>query len=147
MQSDPLIACQICGLKLKDQSYLDTHMQKHNDSTKVCNTCGESFNNEVDFDFHKLYEHIELSQWNCMQCSFQGNSKDNLKTHINFKHTKHTDKEVLDCDKCKRQFRSTWHLRNHTRDDHGKEEECIFTKTTDVNLEIHAGSCTQKTLV
>ena len=63
-----------------------------------------------------------------MQCSFQGNSKDNLRTHINFKHTKDTEKEVLDCDKCKRQFRSTWHLRNHNRDDHGKDEECIYYK-------------------
>ena len=63
-----------------------------------------------------------------MQCSFQANSKDNLKNHLNFKHTKDTNKEVFDCDKCKRQFRSTWHLRNHIRDDHGKEEECIFYK-------------------
>ena len=63
-----------------------------------------------------------------MQCLFQGNSKDNLRTHINFKHTKDTEKEVLDCDKCKRQFRSTWHLRNHNRDDHGKDKECIHYK-------------------
>ena len=63
-----------------------------------------------------------------MKCAFQANSRDHLKTHINFKHTKDTDKEVIDCDKCNRQFRSTWHLRNHSRDDHGKEEECSFYK-------------------
>ena len=128
VQSHPVFSCHVCGFQFTDQSNLDTHLKKHNDSTKVCNKCGKSFKNEVDLDFHKIYEHSEISQWNCMQCSFQANSKDLLKTHINFKHTKDTAKEVLDCDKCKRQFRSTWHLRNHTRDDHGKEEECNFYK-------------------
>ena len=128
VQPEKLVTCLVCGFKLKDQANLDRHLKKHEDSRKICSKCGETFSNEVDFDFHNLYEHTELFQWNCMKCAFQANSRDHLKTHINFKHTKETDKEVIDCDKCNRQFRSTWHLRNHTRDDHGKEEECSFYK-------------------
>ena len=63
-----------------------------------------------------------------MQCSFQAENKDNLKNHINFKHTSEKDREVLDCDMCARQFRSSWHMRNHYRDEHGKNEECIHFK-------------------
>ena len=63
-----------------------------------------------------------------MDCSFQSTSKDQLKSHINFKHTKDSNIKVYKCEVCKRQFRSVWHLNNHIRDEHGKEKECSFYK-------------------
>ena len=63
-----------------------------------------------------------------MQCSFQATSSNILKNHMNFKHTKIGDQEVHDCSVCKRQFRSIWNLKHHTRDEHGKDEECVFYK-------------------
>ena len=128
VQSVQFFPCQVCGSKLKDLPQLNIHLKIHDKPIKRCNKCGKTYDNENDFEFHTTYEHKDLSQWNCMNCDFQANSRDNLKNHINFKHTKDTDKVVLNCDKCKMQFRSMWHLRNHKRDDHGKEEECIFYK-------------------
>ena len=128
VQSVQFFPCQVCGSKLKDLPQLNIHLKIHEIPIKRCNKCGKTYDNENDFEFHTTYEHKDLSQWNCMNCDFQANSRDNLKNHINFKHTKDTDKVVLNCDKCKMQFRSMWHLRNHKRDDHVKEEECIFYK-------------------
>ena len=88
--------------------------------------CGEVFQKDSDLEFHQLYEHLETSQWNCLECSFQAKNRDDLKNHMNFKHTKEKDKEVYNCEVCKRQFRSLWHLRNHSRDEHGSKEECSF---------------------
>ena len=118
----------VCGFKYKDQIQLNNHLKSHQDLKKIGKKCGESFKTESDLSFHATYEHRDLSQWNCMQCAFQANSKDILKNHINFKHTKDSDKVVLNCETCPMQFRSSWHLRNHRRDNHGKEEECFHYK-------------------
>ena len=83
---------------------------------------------DKDLEFHITYEHRQITQYNCMNCSFQATSKDQLQTHMNFKHTKEAEREVFDCETCKRQFRSNWHRRNHQRDDHGKDQECTFYK-------------------
>ena len=128
VQSVQIFSCDVCGVQLKDKTQLDIHSKCHENIIKKCMKCPETFKNENDFDFHATYEHREMSQWNCMNCAFQANSRDNLKNHINFKHTKDSDKVVLNCDKCQMKFRSVWHLRNHKRDDHGKEEECLFNK-------------------
>ena len=127
-QSVKLFPCSECGQKLKDQYNLDLHTRRHQNLRKKCKECGETFKTENDLDFHTKYEHKSISQWNCMDCSFQSTSKDQLKSHINFKHTKDTNIEVYKCEVCKRQFRSVWHLNNHIRDEHGKEKECIFYK-------------------
>ena len=128
VQSVQLYQCQICQFKLKDQTTLDMHLKRHNDIRNRCKECGETFKTESDLEFHTTYEHRNNSQYNCMSCSFQASSKDQLKTHMNFKHTKEADKEVHDCETCKRKFRSNWHLKNHIRDEHGKDQECTFYK-------------------
>ena len=99
------------------------------------------FKNNNDLEFHITYEHTEVTQWNCMSCSYQSNNKDSLKNYMNFKHTKESEKYVYNCEACARQFRTTWHLRNHTRDEHGRDEECFFfiSNKIDVNLIQFAG--------
>ena len=100
---------------------MDIHLKRHQDIRKRCKECGETFKRENDLDFHTKYEHTNISQWNCMECSFQATSKDQLKNHVNFKHTKENNKEKYECEVFKREFRSLWHLKNHTRDEHGKD--------------------------
>ena len=120
--------CQICGFKLKDQTSLDIHIKRHQDIRRKCKECGETFKMDKDLEFHITYEHRKITQYNCMNCSFQATSKDQLQTHMNFKHTKEAEREVFDCETCKRQFRSNWHRKNHQRDDHGKDQEGTFYK-------------------
>ena len=87
-----------------------------------------TFKNNNDLEFHITYEHTELTQWNCMSCSYQSNNKDSLKNHMHFKHTLESKKAIFECEVYAQQFRSSWHLRNHTRDNHGKDEECVYFK-------------------
>ena len=103
-------------------------MKQHDNMNYQCQKCGDKFQKEKDLVFHKNYEHRERSQWNCLECSFQADNKDTLKNHLNFKHTLENDKEVFNCKICERQFRSLWHLNNHTRDEHKKDEECVYFK-------------------
>ena len=119
VQSVQLFPCKECGHKLKDQYNLDMHLKRHQDNRKRGKECGETFKRENDLDFHTKYEHTNMSQWNCMECFFQATSKDQLKNHMNFKHTNENNKEAYECEVCKRQFRPLWHLKNHTRDEHG----------------------------
>ena len=128
VQSIQIFTCPKCGFELKDKESFEKHVKQHKNFGKSCHKCGETFKNNTDLEFHQLYEHTEQTQWNCIKCSFQGSDRDNLKNHMNFKHTKENDREVYTCEECERQFRSTWHLRNHTRDEHGSKEECSFYK-------------------
>ena len=128
VQSEKSLNCTKCGFQFKTRDSFERHIKQHEDLIKRCNKCGDTLKNNTDLEFHTTYEHRESVQWNCNECSYQSNNKDSLKNHINFKHTIEINKEVFEWEVCARQFRSTWHLRNHTRDEHGKNEECVHFK-------------------
>ena len=101
-------------------------MKTHKSPEIRCKNCPELFKTESDLKFHIHYEHREQFQWNCLECSFQTNSKDMLKTHINFKHTKEGERVEFNCEECGLKFRTLWNLSNHKRDYHEKKENCVF---------------------
>ena len=52
-----------------------------------------------------------------------------LKNHFSFKHTKDSFKHEVECEKCGQSFSTSLFQKNHTRDDHGKTDECVFYKS------------------
>ena len=70
-----------------------------------------------------------------------------LKNHFNFKHTKDSSKHEVDCEKCGQRFSTSWYLINHTRDDHGKPDECVFYKSNRCKFGKHAGKFTMAIVI
>ena len=126
LQPTQIFKCPKCDNSLKDKIALEKHLESHKTIEIKCKTCGERFDKESDLEFHSIYEHVNIYQWNCMKCPFQTNEKMSLKKHFDIKHT---DKQsIYQCESCKREFESQWHLKNHIRDEHGKIEECSHFK-------------------
>ena len=126
--STPMFTCSECDYTLQNKRSLDKHMKRHTEFQIKCRKCSEPFKNDNDLQNHIKNNHKILNQLNCMSCDFQTNQKELLKSHVNFKHTKEKDREVVNCDKCPMEFMTLWTLRNHNRDVHGPKEECIFFK-------------------
>ena len=126
VKSAQVFKCTKCPYSLKDKASLDEHIKNHEKLKFYCTKCGEKYDLESDLEFHTIYDHKPLYEWNCMQCSFQTNDKESLKKHFNLKHTERQD--TLVCEKCSLELKSPWQLKNHIRDEHGKSEECFYFK-------------------
>lgn len=101
-------------------------MKNHEEFKITCNKCGVTFDKESDLEFHITYDHRPTYQWNCMKCPFQTNDKVSLKNHFDLKRTERQCK--LKCKECSGEFNSSWHLKNHIRDEHGQQELCSHFK-------------------
>ena len=124
VQASEVFKCSECNYQLPNKKSLEEHMKRHQDLKIRCRSCGETFKNDKDLEFHKTYEHRKQTQLNCMQCDFQTNNKSLLRNHINLQHTKEQDRDLFECDQCEMEVSSTWHLRNNTRDVQGPQEVC-----------------------
>ena len=137
-QATQMFTCTECNSTLKDKISLEEHLKNHKKSQLKCPMCEKLFKEEGDLKFHRTYEHMERSQWNCMDCSFQSHNKELLKNHVNIRHTKDSEKIEVECDECDKKFRSSWNLKNHIRDDHGKKQDCSFYRANRCN---YGNSC------
>ena len=125
VQPTQMFDCTECEHSTTDKKKLDEHVKRHKELQIKCRKCGEVFKSDSDFNKHNTEKH-KRGAYDCMSCDFQTNQESLLKSHINFKHTKEQDREVVNCDICDMKFMSFWSLRNHKRDIHGPQEDCFF---------------------
>ena len=114
--------CKVCKEDLKSQSILDEHLKVHeeNDLKYPCEKCMNKFKRKNQLDKHNEKEH---SQFNCNDCSYQGDCEKNLKKHLNLTHhnssqaNAESDKQ-LTCRSCGIGFDAKWELMRHRKMDH-----------------------------
>ena len=74
---------------------------------------------------HKEDEPKVTKQYNCNDCSFQGENSLELKRHI--QRTMHTPCEYMEeCFTCSKEFSSYWLLMNHRKADHPSVKKCRY---------------------
>ena len=95
-----------------------------------CNYYETVFWTELQLRSHVELHHVEESvkitlQYNCKDCSFQGENSLELKKHIQI--TKHTPSEYIEeCYTCKKEFSSYWNLMNHRKAEHPSNKKCRY---------------------
>ena len=128
--------CDLCGLGFKSKSELQNHVtakhegnnsnksqdsnfshsrvSKHSslDSSKqvICDECGNTFKNLNQLNSHMDKIHSE-GEYNCMKCSYQGNTAYTLTKHINITHK-------IYCHTCDKAYDSKWDLMVHRKKEH-----------------------------
>ena len=67
---------------------------------------------------------------NCQECDFQASSQIILNKHHNLSHKKKEEigEHTFKCQQCNTQFSAHWNLQNHKRDEHDRDEDCLFFK-------------------
>ena len=109
--------------------------------------------------------------YNCEACDFHTSNKNSLKAHINLRHSKknlnstfscdicdedfetkshlashmkedHTEKLPYTCSECEKQFKDSWNMKNHKRDNHEVTEICQHFLRNSCKFQI--GECWSK---
>ncbi|XP_053181481.1 zinc finger protein with KRAB and SCAN domains 8-like [Scomber japonicus] len=88
-------ACKVCGRYFRFRLNRDQHTRSHI-GTKLCDTCGESFNNSTDFTTHMKLHKRELHT--CEYCGKKFALTSYLIKHLRV-HTGIRPYECLDCNK------------------------------------------------
>ncbi|XP_066141521.1 oocyte zinc finger protein XlCOF6-like [Euwallacea fornicatus] len=101
-----------------------------------CEFCGEIFTTKYGYGRH-IRRHPEFKEFKCKICSFMCDNRDQLDTHMENKHNKHT------CDVCGKRFPFESELKTH----HRKHEDiamarfrcdvCGKTARTQTQLKVH----------
>ena len=121
--------CEQCAHKLETKGLLIAHMKSHNSEYK-CDNCENVFWTKTQLENHVKNNHKEneqkvTKQYNCNDCSFQGENSLELKRHIQI--TMHTPCEYMEeCFTCNKEFSSYWLLMNHRKADHPSVKKCRY---------------------
>ena len=126
-----MFKCVHCTSEFQSKGLLEAHIKTH-DTNFTCNDCSKTFQQEVNLNEHMNKEHRE-DEWNCMDCSFQGNCVSDLIKHL--KLTAHqpsktiSDKRKLfrdykQCYTCKMDFDGYFNLMNHRKAIHPSSKKC-----------------------
>ncbi|XP_042277363.1 zinc finger protein 570-like isoform X2 [Thunnus maccoyii] len=100
-------ACRVCGRYFRFRLNRDQHTRSHI-GTKICGTCGQTFNNSTDFTTHMKIHIRELHA-----CEFCG-KKFALTSYL-IKHLRvHTGKRPYECLHCNKNFRIRSDLTLHS---------------------------------
>ena len=170
--------CDICSNEFRSSIYLRNHKRtihsitddKYNNRfCQICPECGKS----VD----SLKQHMQLihspHKLRCPHCEFQTPYKNNLKNHIENKHTggnikncpfcgklvknvkrhllaakcdlpeeeRNNPADMVQCDRCNKQFKNLERLKKHVRDIHDKPaiqcHLCNFKTKYNCNMKMH----------
>ena len=125
--------CADCPFQSEKETDLNAHMLKQTDDKLCfeCGDCGKGFGRKAQLAMHSKTHHsikkVDIKQYNCEDCPFQGENTRELKMHV--KRTKHCAGGSIEvCYTCKKEFESYWHLMNHRREEHPSNRVCRYFK-------------------
>ena len=76
--------CDTCDYILESQGLLEAHRKVHQPSSSfTCDQCDERFATKGQLEIHMKSEHATDMEFNCDDCSFQGDGEFELRKHIN----------------------------------------------------------------
>ena len=128
--------CEKCDYILDSEVLLNAHMKSHEKKQSLfkCNVCEDEFRGKLQLERHIKSSHKEeeiikeTRQYNCEDCSFQGENGLELKKHI--QRTKHCPSDYSEkCYTCEKEFSSYWHLMNHRKMEHPSNKKCRYYQT------------------
>ena len=133
-----IFKCDKCDLELESQGLLEAHDRNHHVQKErfSCDSCTKMFGNKCDLQNHIVVQHTEketAQEWNCNDCSFQGNGPSELINHL--KVTGHQPSQEIEnrkssfydykqCYTCKMEFDGYWNLMNHRKIVHPSNKKC-----------------------
>ena len=136
VQSEPKsfeneFCCDVCGCVLESPGLLDAHVLGHKPKTVYsCLKCEEKFENKEELKSHIEAKHKDIvmnniRQFNCLDCSFQGEKSLELRKHI--MRTQHTPCGYTEkCYDCGKDFKSYFHLMTHRKEEHESNKTCRY---------------------
>ena len=95
-----------------------------------CTKCEEKYTEKEELSVHIEAEHkdipkINIQQFNCLDCAFQGENSLQLRRHI--LRTQHTPcKYKEQCFTCEKVFDDYYNLMNHRREEHQSNRTCRY---------------------
>ena len=121
-----LFKCNECEVILESSGLLIAHEQHHRKNDKlmfVCDYCELNFGRKNDLEAHVVSNHKD-QQFNCDECSYQGNEKIELVKHMY--HTKHqpsnstklSSSDNYSCHSCGEKYGSKEDLMKHRKTKH-----------------------------
>ncbi|XP_033231823.1 zinc finger protein 70-like [Belonocnema kinseyi] len=122
----PQFSCKFCGQLFKRKSHMNEHIdQVHHkiSSTKPvlmhkCDKCSRSYIWPTHLARHRRLVHAAVKpQFICDFCGYKTNTKCNLVTHMNSRHSQTTESKHI-CNICARNYRSASGLYQHKRIEH-----------------------------
>ena len=116
IHGDPTIKCEDCEFKTKRKSDLNRHRKiQHSQIKLLCSKCSYICKTETALSDHNRKKHDETFQrFNCDQCTYSADRKDNLKKHIESLH----DNVRFPCDICEYQATRKQNLASHLQKVH-----------------------------
>ena len=116
---------------------MQTHIDLGNKNN--CDYCDSIFRTKIQLESHKKTKHAEdgdkkSKQYNCKDCSFQGENGLELKKHIQI--TKHIPCDyVEECYTCNKDFPSYRLLMNHRKTDHPSNRICRYFRNDECDFD------------
>ena len=126
-------ACRLCGKTFTTQSRLEGHIKQiHEKSNRVvCHLCAQSCFNQSYYQKHLAVKHgIGELKHKCDHCELKFFHENDLKIHVNVKHTQDT---IYNCKKCSKTFLTKSASQNHFRIAHMLVNKCDVCSITYYN--------------
>ena len=119
---ESIFICGVCASGFEDEINCKEHVLSHQQTnTQKCDECNETFNTDIDLEWHKETEHEtkQVPCFNCDKCDKKFNIKINLEWH---KETEHKIIQVQEyyCEDCRKKFHTEidleWHIEAELND-------------------------------
>ena len=132
-----IFKCENCDCELESQGLLNAHMEGHVITSQMytCEQCEDVFLLKPDLDSHVIRKHTKkhhTQEWNCNDCSFQGNEAEELLNHL--RNTAHQPSKTLEkkklfkdyrkCYTCQMEFDGFYKLMDHRKLVHPSNKKC-----------------------
>ena len=124
------LTCETCGRCYKHRSQLRLHRLTHGPPLYFCEYCGYGCHYVQNLNHHIRNTHLKLRPQRCMfpSCGKRFANRTQLATHS----TTHSSEKNLECEKCKKKYKTKGQLRQHmiSHQPAEKHHSCSFCSQT-----------------
>lgn len=114
--------CTICGLNLKSEQNLKTHLMKNHEKDEVrsylCKECPVAFKRADHLKTHVTYKHKKERPYRCDSCSYTSSARKDMNCHMKT----HIKQENFSCRLCNFTAKKLSTIKVHLKSIHGTEE-------------------------